>query len=130
MGFAWQFDRQSYKFIVGIQGVKMNPQEAGDGSQRVEHLFSMCIILDLNPHKPGMVLYVYSLREVKTDMRWVCLYFQYMESSRDRGSKIQDHFFSHSENQVSLSNPRACPPHAQQGGRVFFTIRTYNHLSF
>lgn len=69
MEFAWQFDRQSCKFIVGIQCVKMNPQEAGCVSQWVERSFSLHIILGLNPHKLGMVLYVYSLREVKTDMR-------------------------------------------------------------
>lgn len=46
----------------------MNPQEAGGVSQWVEHSFRIHIILGLNPHKLGMVLYVYSLREVKTDM--------------------------------------------------------------
>lgn len=68
MEFAWQFDRQSCKFIVGIQCVKMKPQEAGCVSQWVERSFNLHIILGLNPHKLGMVLYVYSLREVKTDM--------------------------------------------------------------
>lgn len=45
----------------------------------------------LNPHKLVMVLYIYSLREVKTAMhRYVCDFSTW--KAETEGSEIQDHF--------------------------------------